>query len=280
MIKRRIKIRWIAAVTGLLILFCLALTGFPQNPYNLGALSLNNSLLPPGTATTQMVFWLGSDLQGRDVLSAMVYGLYTSLWICLVSSAIALLLGVFLGLTAAYRGGWVEQVVLRLVDLKLAVPTLLVALLLHMILGPSALTVIIALSLSGWAYYARTIRSVALEQLSQDYVKSARCLNASWFTLIFKVLLPNCLTPLFIVITYRFAHCLMVEASLSFLGLGMPLSTPSLGVLVNRGADYLLTGHYWLSLFPGLTLTLLLIGINTYGDHLSRKFNPSIHIFK
>jgi peptide/nickel transport system permease protein len=250
----------------------------PQDPYDLAQLDIMESRQPPGSTSWDgsMTFWLGTDGQGRDMLSAILYGLRTSLVVGVMSGVFALLIGTSLGLTAAYFGGRVETVIMRLVDLQLSFPGILVALMLLAILGRGVDKVILALIIVQWAYYARTARGAALVERRKEYIEAAQCLALSTPRLIFRHLLPNCLPPVIVVGTVQVANAIALEATLSFLGIGLPITEPSLGLLISNGFDYMLSGRYWISVFPGVALLLTVISINLVGDQLRDILNPRL----
>lgn len=249
----------------------------PQNPYDLGQIDVMNSKLPPGAVNPAGgTFWLGSDDQGRDMLSAIFYGLRISLYVGVISTVLALALGLAAGLLAAYVGGKVEGLVMRVVDLQLSFPAILIALILIAVLGQGVGKVIGALVTVQWAYYARTVRGVALVERRKEYVESARCLALSPWRIAFRHLLPNCMPPLIVVATVQVAAAIALEATLSFLGLGLPITEPSLGLLIANGYQYLLSGKYWISFFPGIALLLTIVAINLVADQLRDVLNPRL----
>jgi peptide/nickel transport system permease protein len=256
----------------------LAPTIAPQEVYNLAVLDIMDSNLPPGAEAVSgsMRYWLGTDDQGRDLVSAILFGLRTSLMVGAASCALAFVIGSSLGLLAAYRGGWFERALMRLVDLQLSFPSMLVALILVATLGQGIGKIIAALVAVQWAYYARTIRASALVEREKDYVSAVRCLGLGATRIVFRHLLPNCLPPLIVVATVQVGQAIALEATLSFLGIGLPITRPSLGLLISNGFDYLLTGKYWISTFPGVALLVLLIAINVMGDHLRDILNPRL----
>lgn len=223
-----------------------------------------------------MTYWMGTDGQGRDMLSAIFYGLEISLRVGVLSGVFALAIGMSLGLTAAYFGGKLDSFIMRVVDIQLSFPAILVALMLLAIIGRGVSNVILALIIVQWAYYARTARSAALVERRKEYVEAARCLAFSTPRIIFRHILPNCMPPLIVVGTVQVANAIALEATLSFLGIGMPLTEPSLGLLIANGFDYLLSGRYWISVFPGVALLLTIIAINLVGDQLRDILNPRL----
>jgi peptide/nickel transport system permease protein len=271
------------AVAGLALLAIIIVAAIfaplisPQNPYDLAQIDIIDSKLPPGSASsTGHTFWLGTDDQGRDMLSAIFYGLRISLTVGVVSTALALLIGLATGLAAAYLGGRVEMFIMRIVDIQLSFPSILIALILIAVLGQGTGKVITALVTVQWAYYARTVRSAALVEKRKEYIEAARCLALSPTRIVFRHLLPNCLPPMIVVATVQVAAAIALEATLSFLGLGLPITEPSLGLLIANGYQYLLSGKYWISFFPGIALLLTIVSINLVADQLRDVLNPRL----
>jgi peptide/nickel transport system permease protein len=271
------------AMAALVVLLAIVVVGLaapwvsPQNPYDLAQLDILDSRLPPGEKSgTGMTFVLGSDDQGRDMLSAIFYGLRISLGVGISATLAAVAIGLSLGLIAAYAGGKTDSLIMRLVDLQLSFPAILVALVLLAVLGQGVDKVIIALIAVQWAYYARTVRSTALVERNKEYVEAARCLRLSPARILFRHILPNCLPPLIVVATVQVAHAISLEAALSFLGLGLPITQPSLGLLISNGFSYLLSGKYWISFYPGVALLLTIMSINLVADHLRDVLNPRL----
>lgn len=269
------------AVAGLIIVGLLVLIALiaplvaPQNPYDLGQLDIMDGRLAPGSESmTGMIYLLGTDDQGRDLFSAILYGLRTSILVGVVSAAIALMIGAGIGLISAYAGGRTDAVLMRIVDIQLSFPAILIALILLAVLGQGVDKIIIALVVTQWAYYARTVRGSALVESKRAYIDAARSMALPDRRVIFRHILPNCLPPLIVVATMRVAYAIMLEATLSFLGIGLPVTEPSLGLLISNGFDYMMSGDYWISVFPGLTLLLLIVGINLIGDALRDILNP------
>ncbi len=233
--------------------------------------------LPPGSESMSGgIYWLGTDGQGRDMLSAMIYGLRTSLAVGVVSGVVALGVGTALGLVAAYFGGRVDALIMRLVDLMLGFPTILVALMLLATIGQGVGKVMFALVLVQWALFARAVRSAALVEKGKEYVEAAACLDLSKARILFGHLLPNCLPPLIVIGTLQVANAISAEATLSFLGIGLPITEPSLGLLIANGYEVLMSGQYWISVYPGLLLVLLVFSINIVGDRLREVLNPRL----
>ncbi len=249
----------------------------PQDPYDLMVVDVMNSRMQPGEKSLDgMTFVLGSDGAGRDMLSAIFYGLRTSLGVGVMSAVIALCIGMTVGLSAAYFGGRTDSFVMRIVDLQLSFPAILIALILLSILGKGVDKIIIALVIAQWAYYARTVRASALVERRKEYIEAATCLALSHRRIVFRHLLPNVLPPLIVVGTLQTAHAISLEATLSFLGVGLPQTQPSLGLLIANGFEYMLSGKYWISFFPGIALLVTIVSINLVGDQLRDVLNPRL----
>lgn len=267
-----------AGLAGLLLLVGVAVLApwlAPQDPFDLAELRLWDSRLPPWSwGAGGNLYLLGTDDQGRDMLSAIMYGLRVSLAVALGATAIAVALGAFLGVVAAFAGGWIDAVIMRVVDFQLAFPAVLVALALLATLGRGVDKVILALIIVQWAYYARTVRSVALVERAKEYMEAAISLGLSRRRILWHHLLPNSLSPLIVIATIEVGSAIALEATLSFLGLGTPVTQPSLGLLIANGYSYMLSGNYWISFFPGIALFALIISINLCGDHLRDALNP------
>lgn len=271
------------AVTGLTVFLLIALVAVlaswiaPQNPYDLAQLDILDGGLAPGEQSfSGMTYWLGTDPQGRDMLSAIIYGLRISLVVASVSLFCAIAIGIVAGMTAAYFGGRVDTVIMRVVDLQLSFPAILIALILLALLGRGVDKVILALIIVQWAYYARTVRASAIVETRKDYIEAARCLALSHRRIMFRHLLPNCVPPLIVVGTVQIAQAIALEATLSFLGVGVPITEPSLGLLIANGYDYLLSGRYWVSVFPGIALVVTIVAINLMGDRMRDVLNPRL----
>lgn len=273
---------WIAVAALAVVVVLIALSALapwiaPQDPYDLTQLSILDNMLAPGERSMEgKLYLLGTDDQGRDMLSAMFYGLKLSFFVGIVSTAVALAIGVTLGITAAYFGGRIDALIMRIVDLQLSFPAILIALILLSLLGKGIDKVMIALVTVQWAYYARTIRGGALVERQREYIDAARNLALPAHRIIFKHLLPNCLPPLVVVATIQVAHAISLEATLSFLGVGVPITEPSLGLLISNGYKYILSGKYWISVYPGLLLLLTILAINLVGDRLRDLLNPRL----
>jgi len=266
-----------AVLGGIVLVALFAPLIAPQNPYDLAKLDLLDARLAPGSKSGGgMTYVLGTDGQGRDMLSAIFYGLRVSLYVGVVSGIIALTLGALTGVLAAYAGGRVEQFVMRVVDIQLGFPAILVALILLAVLGKGVDKIIIALVCVQWAYYARTARSAALVERGKEYMEAARGLGLSGMRIVLRHLLPNALPPLIVVGTVQVAHAIALEATLSFLGLGLPTTEPSLGLLIANGYEYLMSGKYWISFTPGVALLATILAINLVGDQLRDVLNPRL----
>lgn len=247
----------------------------PQDPYDLLALDIMDGRLPPGSANFDgATYWLGTDSQGRDMLSAILYGLRISLMVGLTAVGISVAIGVVAGLLAAYKGGWIDTVVMRTVDFILGFPTILVALVLLAVLGRGIDKVIIALVVVQWAHYARIMRGRALQERRKEYIEAAQNLGFPSWRIMLIHLMPNCIGPVMVFATIQIATAIALEATLSFLGVGVPITEPSLGLLIASGFEYLLSGDYWISIFPGIALLLLILSINIVGDRLRESLDP------
>ncbi len=271
------------ALTGLvliLIIVALALLApviAPQNPYDLASVDIMDARQRPGTvASDGFTMWLGSDGVGRDLWSGILYGLRISLAVGALSGLLAASFGMTVGLIAAYAGGRVESIIMRIVDLQLSLPAVLVALILVASLGKGMDKIIIALVVVQWAYYARTVRGSALVERRKEYVEAAQSLGLSHTRTVFKHILPNVLAPVIVIATVQTAHAIALEATLSFLGVGLPQTEPSLGVLISNGFQYMLSGSYWISTFPGIALLLTIVAVNLVGDRLRDVLNPRL----
>ena len=269
----------VSGILLLLIAFCAIFAPLiaPTNPYDLAVVSIMDGRLAPGeTMFDGTVAWLGTDGAGRDILSAIIYGLRTSLTVAVCSALIALTIGLLVGMTAAFFGGRVDAFLMRIVDIQLSFPAILVALVLLALLGKGIDKVIIALAIVQWAIYARTVRASAIVERRKEYIEAANCLGLSSFRIIWKHLLPNSISPLIVLATLQTAHSISIEATLSFLGVGVPITEPSLGSLIANGFDYILSGAYWITFFPGIMLLATVAAINIFGDHLRVLLNPRL----
>ncbi|KZL03286.1 MULTISPECIES: ABC transporter permease [unclassified Pseudovibrio] len=271
------------AVAAALLLFTIIMAALfapwitPQNPYDLAQVSVLDARMEPGEQSFDgYTFWLGTDGAGRDLFSAILYGLRISLSVGVTSGVIALIIGMSVGLIAAYVGGRTETFVMRIVDLQLSFPASLVALMLLALMGKGVDKIILALVVAQWAYYARTVRGTALVERGKEYVEAVTCLGLSHARVLFLHIMPNCLPPLIVVGTVQTAHAIALEATLSFLGVGLPQTEPSLGLLIANGFEYVISGKYWISIFPGIALLITVVSINLVGDQLRDVLNPRL----
>jgi peptide/nickel transport system permease protein len=282
----------VTVVAGLvtLILFLAALLApwiAPTDPFNPATNYLSDSLDPPSfVAGGDPRFLLGTDDQGRDLLSAILYGLRVSLLIGLCSVALGAAIGVTLGLIAGYVGGWIDSAIMRIADVQLTFPAILIALLLdgvaHALLKPesrdaSAFAVLVlAIGLSFWVQYARTVRASTMVEKNRDYVLAARLIGLSHARILLSHILPNVIGPVLVIATINLALAIITEATLSFLGVGLPPTQPSLGTLIRIGQNYLFSGEWWIVTFPSLTLAALVLAVNLLGDWLRDALNPRL----
>ncbi|WP_180900367.1 ABC transporter permease [Martelella soudanensis] len=269
------------AAVGLVMLIAVVLAAVfapliaPQDPYDLMTLDIMDGRLPPGSASfSGQVYLLGTDTQGRDMLSAILYGLRISLVVGLGAAGLAFVIGTLAGLLAAYIGGRFETLIMRLVDLQLSFPTILAAMLILAFLGKGVTNVVLAIVIVEWAVYARTARGSALSVMRREYVEAARSLMIPPRNIILHHLLPNCMSPLIVLLTMQAARAIALEATLSFLGLGVPITEPSLGLLIANGFEFMLSGAYWISIYPGIALLITIYSINLVGDRLRRVLDP------
>ncbi|HEX3953495.1 MAG TPA: ABC transporter permease [Stellaceae bacterium] len=259
----------------------------PHDPFDLASLSLMDATNPP--AWLDGGSWnypLGTDNQGRDVLSAILYGARLSLMVGLSAVVLALILGIALGLIAGWRGGFVETLIMRVADVQLSFPAILIALLIdgvarsalpRNVQGEIAIYVLItAIALSNWVHYARTVRGSTLVERNKEYIQAARVIGVRPARIVIGHLLPNVMGPVLVIATINLALAVLTEATLSFLGVGLPPTEPSLGTLIRVGNDYLLSGDWWISIFPGIVLALLILSVNLLGDWLRDALNPKL----
>lgn len=246
----------------------------PQNPYDLSTFSVMDNRLPPGEQSLDgLTFWLGTDPQGRDMVSAILYGMRVSLMVGLAATALALAVGVSVGLTAATFGGRIETLLMRLVDFVLGFPSILVALVLLALIGRGVDKVIFAIVMVQWADYARVMRASAMVERQKEYIEAAENLGYSRLRIMFRHLLPNSIAAVLVIATIRVASAITLEATLSFLGVGVPVTEPSLGLLVASGFEFLMSGEYWISVYPGIALVILIFSLNMAGDRLREAFD-------
>lgn len=260
----------------------------PQNPYDLMAIDIMDSGLPPMWMDEgEARFMLGTDEQGRGIFSTILYGLRTSLAIGTLSVILQMVIGVVIGLLAAYYGGWLDNILMRLADIQLSFSTLMVAIIVSALVRVSlgaeffsahALVILVVIiGIAEWPQYARTIRSSALAEKEKEYVEATKVMGFTPLRIMFRHILPNCLSPILVISTVQIANAIMSEAALSFLGLGMPPEKPSLGSLISNGYEYINSGEWWITLFPGLVLVTLVLVINLLGDWLRDVFNPKLY---
>ena len=259
----------------------------PQNPYDLASLNLMNSELPPiWLEGGESPYVLGTDVQGRDLYSAILYGSRTSLTIGALSVLLALSVGLTLGLIAGYYGGWVDNVLMRLGDVLLSMPFILIAILISAMAAQAlptsvresltSMILVVAIAVPSWVQYARTVRASAMVEKSKEYVQAARLIRVRPWRILLKHILPNTLTPIMVAATLNFGLAILSEATLSFLGVGMPSDQPSLGTLIRIGNQYLFSGLWWVVLFPSIQLCLIVLSVNMIGDWLRDALNPKL----
>jgi len=249
----------------------------PQNPYDIASLDLMDAYKPPlWMEGGDSAFVLGTDEQGRDILSAIVYGSRISLFIGVAVVLLSCVIGTVFGLVAGYFGGRMDSILMRVVDIQLSFPAMLVALFIMAAFGRGLGKLIVALTIVGWVLYARTVRGSVLVERNKEYVDAAKLIGLSPFPIIVRHVLPNVLTPLIVIATIHVGTVILTEATLSYLGVGVPVTEPSLGLLVKNGYDVLFSGLWWSSVFPGVFIMLLVFGINLLGDFLRDEFNPRL----
>ncbi|MFY8040874.1 MAG: ABC transporter permease [Bosea sp. (in: a-proteobacteria)] len=287
---RRTPAAWISALVLALIVaasFAAPLIA-PQNPYDLRQVFIDKAELPPlWSAGGEAPFVLGTDPQGRDVLSTILYGTRVSLVIGLASVLLSMAIGVTIGLIAGYRGGWIDNLLMRLADTVLSIPTLLMAILVSAIfremLPPAfrepfaAAVIVLSISLTNWVQYARTVRALTMVERKKEYVLAARIIKVSPLRIMRRHILPNTMTPVLVAATLNLGLAILSEATLSFLGVGMPITQPSLGTLIRIGNQYLFSGSWWLVVFPAAQLGLIVLSVNLLGDWLRDALNPKLH---
>ncbi|GAB2736755.1 ABC transporter permease [Melaminivora jejuensis] len=278
----------VAALIALACVVCALFAGWvaPHNPFDLSTLELGDARLPPAWLEEgSRKYLLGTDDQGRDILSALIYGARISLIVGLASVLISVVIGVALGLWAGFAGGWVDAVLMRLCDVMLSFPAILIALLIAGVgramfpNAPESLAfgvLILSISLTGWVQYARTVRGSTLVERSKEYVQAARVTGVPAFRIMRRHVLPNVLGPVMVLATIQVATAIITEATLSFLGVGAPPTSPSLGTLIRIGNDYLFSGEWWITVFPGVMLVLIALSVNLLGDWLRDALNPRL----
>jgi peptide/nickel transport system permease protein len=278
-----------AAVVAFVLIFSAVFARWvaPHNPFDLATINLMDASLPPAwDAGGNPKFWLGTDDQGRDIFSAVIYGMQISLAIGVASVVLSVVLGVGLGLLSGYVGGRLDAFIMRVCDVMLSFPAILVALLIDGV-ARAALprdshnelafgVLILAIALSGWVQYARTVRGSTLVEKNKEYIQAARVIGVAPFMIMLKHVLPNVLGPVLVLATVHIATAIITEATLSFLGVGVPPTTPSLGTLIRIGNEFLFSGEWWITIFPGLALILLVLSVNLLGDWLRDALNPKL----
>lgn len=276
------------AVTIVMILASLFATWVaPYNPFDLAQFGLLDARKPPiWIDGSDPRFLLGTDDQGRDVLSTILYGSRVSLIVGFFSVLLAMVIGIFVGLVAGYSGGWVDAVLMRIADVQLSFPAILIALLIGGIARAAlpdqshdeaaVYVLIVAIALSFWVQYARTVRSSAMVERTKEYVQAAQIIGLPGPLILVRHILPNVMGPVLVIATIQLALAIITEATLSFLGVGVPPTSPSLGTLIRIGQDYLFSGEWWITVFPGLALVILVLAVNVFGDWLRDALNPKL----
>ncbi|KQU86411.1 MULTISPECIES: ABC transporter permease [unclassified Ensifer] len=275
--RNKVAVAALAVVVAIILMAVFAPFIVPQDPYDLKALVLRDARRPPGyVGSTGILHLLGTDSQGRDLLSGIVYGLRISLQMGLVAGAIAFSIGAVVGCFAAYVGGRTESVIMRIVDIQLSFPAILLAFVVAAILGQGKSQLILALVFAQYAYFVRTAHGAAAAERQKDYVQAALSVPMSGWFVITRHILPNSLPPLIVVATVQIASAISLEATLSFLGVGLPPTEPSLGMLIANGFQYLMSGRYWIAIYPGVALIVLIMAINLVGDQIRDQLNPRL----
>lgn len=273
----RVALVALAVVVAMVLATLAAPLIVPQDPYDLANLTLRDARRPPGfVGSAGFTHLLGTDAQGRDLLSAIVYGLRISLSMGIMAGCVAFAFGATVGAVSAFVGGRVETLLMRIVDLQLSFPAILLALVLAAVLGQGKSQLLIALVAAQYAYFARTAHGAATAERSKDYVEAALSTPLPAHTVVLRHIIPNCLPPLIVVGTVQVANSIALEATLSFLGLGLPPTEPSLGMLIANGFQYMLSGRYWISIYPGVALIVLIVSINLVGDQIRDQLNPRL----
>lgn len=278
----------VAAAIAFVCVFCAVFANWvaPHNPFDLTTLVLSDARLPPAWESGgSLKYVLGTDDQGRDILSALMYGARISLLVGIVSVLLSMVIGVGLGLLAGFRGGWIDGFLMRLCDVMLSFPPILVALLIAGVgraLFPNAHdtvafgVLVIAITLTGWVQYARTVRGSTLVERNKEYVQAARVTGVAPLRIMVRHVLPNVVGPVLVLATIHVATAIITEATLSFLGVGVPPTQPSLGTLIRVGNDYLFSGEWWITVFPGVMLIVIALSVNLLGDWLRDALNPRL----
>ena len=281
----------VAIVAALIAFICVFSAVFanvvaPHQPFDLASLELKDARLPPAwEAEGSRKYLLGTDDQGRDILSVLMYGSRISLFVGVVSVAVSVLVGVALGLLSGFMGGKTDAFIMRICDVMLSFPSILIALLISGVgraLFPQAqdalafVVLIVAIALPGWVQYARTVRGSTLVERNKEYVQAARVIGVSSLRIMRRHVLPNVLGPVMVLATIQIATAILIEATLSFLGVGMSPTSPSLGTLIRVGNDFLFSGEWWITIFPGAVLVLIALSVNLLGDWLRDALNPRL----
>jgi len=275
--ENHIAVAALAVVIVMIVAAVLAPLIAQQNPYDIASLDMADARRPPGyLGSGGYVHWLGTDAQGRDLLSAILYGLRISMEMGLLAGLTAFALGTTLCVLAAYHGRATEVLIMRFIDLQLSFPAILLALVLVALLGQGKTQIIVALVTAQYAYFARTAYGAASAERRKDYIEAAAATPLSSARIVFRHLLPNALPPLIVVATVQIANAIALEATLSFLGLGLPVSEPSLGMLISNGFEYMMNGRTWISIYPGVALIVLIVAINLVGDQIRDQLNPRL----
>jgi peptide/nickel transport system permease protein len=278
----------VSAIVAFICLFCAMFAGWvaPHNPFDLASLELADSRLPPAWLPEgRAKYPLGTDDQGRDLLSALMYGSRISIMVGLASVALSMVIGVGLGLLAGFAGGKIDAFIMRVADVQLSFPSILIALLIDGV-GKAVLpkeqstlafgVLVVAIALSGWVQYARTVRGSTMVERSREYVQAARVIGVSQTRIMFKHVLPNVLGPVLVLATLQIATAIITEATLSYLGVGVPPTSPSLGTLIRVGNDFILSGEWWITIWPAVALIVIVLSINLLGDWLRDALNPRL----
>jgi peptide/nickel transport system permease protein len=278
----------VSAVVAFICMFCAMFAGWvaPHNPFDLASLELADSRLPPAWLPEgRAKYPLGTDDQGRDLLSALMYGSRISIMVGLASVALSMVIGVGLGLLAGFAGGKIDAFIMRVADVQLSFPSILIALLIDGV-GKAVLpkeqstlafgVLVVAIALSGWVQYARTVRGSTMVERSREYVQAARVIGVSQTRIMFKHVLPNVLGPVLVLATLQIATAIITEATLSYLGVGVPPTSPSLGTLIRVGNDFILSGEWWITIWPAVALIVIVLSINLLGDWLRDALNPRL----
>jgi len=285
---RTSPVAMMAAFIAVVCIFCATFADWvaPHNPFDLATLELSDSRLPPAWEEGgSSKYLLGTDDQGRDILSALMYGARISLLVGLASVLVSMVVGVSLGLLSGFVGGKVDAFIMRICDVMLSFPSILIALLVDGVgraMFPNAHetlafgVLIVAISLTGWVQYARTVRGSTMVERNKEYVQAARVIGVNRLRIMRKHVLPNVLGPVFVLATIQVASAIIIEATLSFLGVGVPPTTPSLGTLIRVGNDFLFSGEWWITIFPGAMLVLIALSVNLLGDWLRDALNPRL----